>query len=138
MPIMLNCDKVEKMNPYQFESVVADLPKAMGYGESFTTKKSNDGGVDAIVNEDALGLSKIYAQAKRYADNNIVQKKAVRDFLGSLAESKTVKGIFITTSDYSDDVKILAKEHSVHLISGYELTNLMIQYNVGVSVRKTY
>lgn len=130
--------EMQKMNPYRFESVIADLLKAMGYGESFTTKKSNDGGVDAIVDEDALGLSKIYAQAKRYADNNKVQKKAIRDFLGSLAERKTAKGIFITTSDYSDDAKSLAEEHSVRLISGDELTNLMIQYNVGVSFGKTY
>jgi restriction system protein len=130
--------ELRKMNPYKFEIVVADVLKAMGYGESFITKKSNDGGVDAIVNEDALGLSKIYAQAKRYAEDNIVHKTAIRDFLGSLAENKTNKGVFITTSDYADDAKKLAENHSLILINGDKLAKLMIEYEVGVSVAKTY
>ncbi|MBP6917061.1 restriction endonuclease [Candidatus Saccharibacteria bacterium] len=126
------------MSPYDFETVVADLLKAMGYGESFTTKKSNDGGVDAIVNEDALGLSKIYAQAKRYAHNNLVQQKAIQDFLGSLVANDISKGIFITTSDFSKNAESLAKNKSVILINGDELTRLMIEYNIGVSGYKTY
>jgi restriction system protein len=129
---------MQKMDPYQFESVVADLLKKMGYGESFTTKKSNDGGVDAIVNEDALGLSKIFAQAKRYAEKNIVQQKAIRDFLGSLVANGITKGVFITTSDFSKDAEQLARNKSVVLINGDKLTEFMIQYDIGVSIHKTY
>lgn len=134
-------EELRKMDPYDFESVVADLLKAMGYGELGevkVTKKSGDEGVDAIVNEDALGLSKIFAQAKRYSVDNLVQEKAIRDFLGSLAAHSVQKGVFITTSDFSDKAIGLAKNKSVILINGDKMAELMIEYNVGVSVNKTY
>ncbi|MCL2869847.1 restriction endonuclease [Candidatus Saccharibacteria bacterium] len=130
--------ELRKMNPYQFEQVIADLLRAMGYGESFTTKKSGDGGVDAIVNEDTLGLGKIYAQAKRYADNNIVQEKAIRDFLGSLAANNIMKGVFITTSSFSDSAQKLAENKSIILIDGDKVTELMIEHNVGVAIAHNY
>jgi restriction system protein len=131
------------MDVYQFEDVVADLLKAMGYGdlgEVKVTKKSNDEGVDAIVNEDALGLSKIFAQAKRYAANNIVQKKVISDFVGALGMKNVDKGVFVTTSDFYSEAEadIKATGKSIILINGDRLTELMIENNVGVSVAYKY
>jgi len=136
-------DYLRSMDVYQFEEVVADLLGAMGYGdlgEVHVTKKSNDEGIDAIVSEDALGLSKIFAQAKRYGENNIVRKKAISDFVGALGMKNVDKGVFVTTSDFYDGVEqdVRATGKSIILINGDRLTELMIEHGVGVSVTHKY
>ena len=130
---------LKEMDPFQFEKVVKDVLKAMGYGKAHVTKKSNDGGVDAIVDEDTLGLSKIYAQAKRYTDAK-VQEKEIRHFVGAMEVENVDKGVFVTTSDYSDKARELVRRisKSIILINGDRLTELMIEYGVGVSVMDRY
>ena len=107
------------MDVYQLEEVVAALLKKMGYGDLGdvrVTKKSNDEGIDTIVNEDALGLSKIFAQAKRYGEGNIVRRKALSDFVGALGMKNVDKGVFVTTSDFYEgaqqDIKATGKSIS--------------------------
>ena len=46
----------------------------MGYGDFIETKKSNDGGIDGIINEDKLGIDKIYIQAKKYTESKVNEK----------------------------------------------------------------
>ena len=91
-------DKLHKSDPTQFEHIVADLLEKMGYGDLEVTQQSNDGGIDAIVNEDKLGLNKILVQTKRYAKENKINELQIRNFLGALATEKVQKGIFVTTS----------------------------------------
>jgi len=131
------------MDVYQFEEVVADLLKKMGYGDLGdvrVTKKSNDEGIDAIVNEDALGLSKMFAQTKRYGEGNIVRRKALSDFVGALGMKNVDKGVLVTTSDFYEgaqqDIKVTGK--SIILINGDQLADLMIEHGVGVSVVDSY
>jgi len=131
-------DQLRGMDPYKFEQVVADLLAAMGYGQTTVTKKSGDGGVDAIVDEDSLGLSRIYAQAKRYAETNVVHQQEMTNFLGAMARDNIAKGIFVTTSSFARDVKDMVAGRSIVLIDGRRLSQLLIRHNIGVAVSKTY
>lgn len=126
-------------SPAFFEQVIVDLLVAMGYGGSHKDAaaqlgRTGDGGVDGIVNEDRLGLDRIYVQAKRYAPANPVGRPDVNGFVGSLVGLGATKGVFVTTSTFSqparDYVKHLAQR--VILIDGRELADLMIEHGVGV------
>ena len=111
------------MNPYEFEKIILKLFKAMGYGDTIETPKSNDGGIDGIINQDKLGLEKIYIQAKRFNDNK-VRETDIRNFIGAMS-SDTNKGIFVTTSTF--DTKAIDKaklaHHKIKLIDKEELIN---------------
>lgn len=126
-------------SPAFFEQLIVDLLVAMGYGGSHKDAaaqlgRSGDGGVDGIINEDRLGLDRIYLQAKRYVPGNAVGRPDVNGFVGSLVGLGATKGVFVTTSTFSqparDYVKHLAQR--VILIDGQELADLMIEHGVGV------
>lgn len=131
-------DKLKDIDPYYFEKVVLLLLEKMGYGEFIETTKSNDGGIDGIINEDKLGLDKIYIQAKRYNENK-VREKDIRNFIGAMS-GDTTKGVFVTTSTF--DVSAIKKAHDAHhkiiLIDGKKLIELMYQYGVGTQVKNVY
>jgi len=131
-------DKLKELAPYFFEKVILILLKKMGYGDFIETSKSGDGGIDGIINEDKLGLEKIYTQAKRYTENK-VREKDIRNFIGAMS-GDTTKGVFITTSTFDDSAIKKAREahHSIILIDGLKLVDLMHQYNVGVQVKTVY
>lgn len=130
--------KLKTIDPYFFEKVVLRLLKKMGYGEFIETSKSNDGGIDGIINEDKLGLDKIYIQAKRFNEGK-VREKDIRNFIGAMS-GDTNKGVFVTTSEF--DEKALEKARSAHhkiiCIDGQKLVTLMHEFNVGIQVRTTY
>ncbi len=131
-------EKLKELDPYYFEKVILILLKKMGYGDFIETSKSGDGGIDGIINEDKLGLERIYTQAKRYNENK-VREKDIRNFIGAMS-GDTNKGVFITTSTFDDSACRKAKEahHSIILIDGAKLVDLMHQYNVGVQVKTMY
>ena len=131
---------LKKVSPQQFEQIVVDLMVAMGYGVGNPTQYVCDGGIDGIINEDELGLSKIYLQAKRYTDAK-VNEKEMRNFVGALATNNVVKGVFITTSCFADKAKKAAanaRGHVVRLIDGTELAELMRVHNLGARPKKNY
>ena len=137
--------KVMDQTPRFFETLVVDLLKKMGYGGSFdgstkVTPYVHDDGIDGIIYEDKLGLDKIYIQAKKYKADNTVGKPQIQQFAGALDEQKATKGVFITTSDYSKEARNYVEKLSkkIVLINGQELTRFMIEFNVGVSTKKTY
>lgn len=88
-------DKLKLIDPFYFEKVILILLKKMGYGDFIETSKTGDGGIDGIINEDKLGLDKIYIQAKRYGENK-VREKDIRNFIGAMS-GDTQKGVFVTT-----------------------------------------
>jgi restriction system protein len=130
--------KLKNIDPYFFEKVVLRLLKKMGYGEFIETSKSGDGGIDGIINEDKLGLDKIYIQAKRFNEGK-VREKDIRNFIGAMS-GDTNKGVFVTTSEF--DEKALEKARSAHhkiiCIDGLKLVTLMHEFNVGIQVKTTY
>jgi restriction system protein len=131
-------EKLKEIDPYYFEKVILILLKRMGYGDFIETSKSGDGGIDGIINEDKLGLEKIYTQAKRYNENK-VREKDIRNFIGAMS-GDTSKGVFITTSSFDASAIKKAREahHSIILIDGAKLVDLMHQYNVGIQVKTVY
>ena len=111
----------------------------MGYGELIQTSKTGDGGIDGIINQDKLGLEKIYIQAKRYSDNK-VREKDIRNFIGAMS-SDTTKGVFATTSEFDELARKKAHDahhHTIILIDGKKLVELLYQYGVGVQVQDIY
>jgi restriction system protein len=136
--------RVLDMSPNFFEKLVLDLLLNMGFGSrnkemAIVTPTSHDNGVDGIIPEDALGLDKIYIQAKRYTDNP-VSKPEIHKFIGALDEQKASKGVFITTSKFTSGAVETANKASkkIVLIDGKSLADYMIEYNVGVSEKKIY
>lgn len=136
--------RIQGAPPAFFERVVVQLLIAMGYGGSLARAgralgRSGDGGVDGVIDEDALGLDRIYVQAKRYGDDNLVGPGAIRDFFGALDQFKAGKGLFVTTSSFTPaaikTVEGLSKR--IVLIDGARLTRLMIDHGVGCRVEDT-
>lgn len=131
-------ERLKNIDPYYFEKVVLKLLKKMGYGEFKETPKSGDGGIDGIINEDKLGLDKIYIQAKRFNENK-VREKDIRNFIGAMS-GDTNKGVFVTTSlfDIGAIEKAKNAHHKIILIDGNKLVDLMHEYNVGVQIKQVY
>ena len=135
--------RIQAQDPEFFEKAVLDLLMAMGYGgaegSATRTQLSRDGGIDGIIDQDALGLSRIYVQAKRYASDNTVGRPAIQEFVGALAGNAANQGVFLTTSRFSADAQKYADQVQarVVLVDGAKLARLMIRYGVGVQVRRT-
>jgi len=128
-------DKLKVIDPFYFEKVILILLKKMGYGDFVETSKTSDGGIDGIINEDKLGLDKIYIQAKRFAENK-VREKDIRNFIGAMS-GDTNKGVFVTTSQFDKGAEEKAKNahHKIILINGSKLVDLMFENNVGVQIK---
>jgi restriction system protein len=130
--------------PAFFEHVIVSLLVRMGYGGSGSEAgrvlgKSGDDGVDGVIDQDALGLDRVYIQAKRYAVGNNIGSGAIRDFFGSLDRHKAAKGLFVTTSSFSSTARETAEFLSkrIVLIDGAQLTILMIRHNIGCRTEQT-
>jgi len=130
--------KLKTIDPYYFEKVILKLLKKMGYGDFIETSKSSDGGIDGIINEDKLGLDKIYIQAKRFTENK-VREKDIRNFIGAMS-GDTNKGVFVTTSKFDSGAELKARNahHKIILIDGNKLVDLMHDFNVGIQTKATY
>ncbi len=136
-------DKVLEGTPEFFERLIVKLFVKMGYGGSLEDAgehvgRSGDEGVDGIIKEDRLGLDLLYLQAKRYAPGNSVGRPDIQKFAGSLLGKGANKGIFVTTSCFSEQAKSYAENvpQRLVLIDGEELAGLMLEHGVGV--RKSY
>lgn len=133
-----------KCSPTFFELLIVQLMIKMGYGGSReeagrAVGRSGDGGIDGVINEDRLGLDAIYLQAKRWI--NVVGRPEIQQFVGALAGQRASKGVFITTSRFSQEARDYAASNSnykVVLIDGERLADLMIEHDLGVSVAATY
>jgi len=128
-----------------FETMVIDVLLALGYGGrrrdlSRRLGRSGDGGVDGIIHMDELGLDMIYIQAKRLKPGSTVAVSAVRDFVGSLDAQHAVKGIFVTTGEFTPAAHSLVRAVSkkVVLVDGRRLTELMVRHNVGTVAATTF
>jgi restriction system protein len=136
---------IQSNTPAFFESLVVRLLVGMGYGGSVDDISkalvggTGDGGVDGVIDQDPLGLDRIYVQAKRYADGNTVGAGAIRDFFGSLDRFKATKGLFVTASTFSSSARETAGQLSkrIVLIDGDQFTRLMIRHGIGCRIEET-
>ena len=134
-------ESVKGVSADGFERLVVRLLEEMEYGEGQRVGRSGDGGIDGIINQDPLGLEKVYIQAKRWQYQ--VGEPEIRNFSGSLHARGASKGVFITTSTFSSTASetarlISAGNQFIRLIDGRELARLMIAHNVGVITEITY
>lgn len=137
-------EALSQLSPQRFERLILDLLSAMGYGggdlrNASLTPAVGDGGIDGIINEDALGLDAVYIQAKRYTTGKVGRPDCQR-FVGALGGVSATKGVFVTTSEFSPEAQeyIRLVPHRIIMINGLTLAKLMIQHGVGVRVRTTY
>ncbi|HGO5293565.1 restriction endonuclease [Photobacterium leiognathi subsp. mandapamensis] len=136
---------IKLSEPEFFESLVVKLLLKMGYGWNQSTSGNvvggkGDEGIDGIINEDKLGLEKIYIQAKRYADNK-VSPAEIRDFIGAMAIKGARKGVFFTSSKFTEQASQHAnnaQNMTITLIDGASLTDLLVQYGLGVAIANSY
>jgi len=131
-------DRVRNATPAFFEKLIVELLLAMGYGGTSEEAgralgQTGDDGVDGVIDQDPLGVDQIFVQAKRYAEGNNIGAGAIRDFYGALSLKKAHKGIFVTTSAFSQPAVDTARGlgSRIVLIDGLQLSRLMIRYNVG-------
>jgi restriction system protein len=131
-------DRILAAPPKFFEEVIVDLFVAMGYGGTSEDPgraigRSGDDGVDGVIDQDPLGVDQIFVQAKRFQPENNVGPGAIREFFGALSLKRANKGIFVTTSNFSQAAKDTARDlgSRIVLIDGPQLARLMIRYNIG-------
>jgi restriction system protein len=137
--------RVRQASPAFFERVVVQVLISMGYGGSVAaidralTGSSGDGGIDGVIDQDPLGLDRIYVQAKRYQDRSPVGSGAIRDFLGSLDRVRATKGLFVTTSTLTASARETAEMLSkrIVLIDGAQFSKLMLLHGVGCRIEET-
>lgn len=130
-------NELKKAHWRRLETIVVELLTAMGYGDGQVTQKTNDGGLDGIIKEDKLGLDNIYVQAKRW--ENTVGRPDVMSFSGALDAKVARKGIFISTSSFTKGAEEYVERletKKIILIGGRKLAKLMIENDIGVSVKK--
>jgi restriction system protein len=132
-------ERIAQNTPSFFEQVIVDLLVAMGYGGSHKNAasqlgRSGDGGVDGVINEDRLGLDRVYVQAKRFGKGNTVGRPEVQAFVGSLVGLGATKGVFVTTSTFSPQAREFVQHLSqrIILLDGQSLAGLMVEHGVGV------
>lgn len=131
-------DMILANDSYFFEKMVVDLLLKMGYGydkdSGIVTKRTRDGGIDGIINEDALGLDTVYIQAKRYKINSKVSSNEIQQFIGAIGKHN--KGVFITTSSFTQSAELVLHDSlkNIILIDGDKLTDLMLTYGAGTTV----
>lgn len=136
-------DHVIDCHPSFFERLVVDLLLEMGYGSDELSGrvigKAHDGGIDGVIYEDKLGLSKIYIQAKRNDTGNTIGRPLLQAFVGAMQDVQ--KGVFITTSSFTKEARNYAElqqQKSLKLIDGDLLAELMIKYGIGLEKIQTY
>lgn len=137
--------RVKEMSPERFEWLVLQLMLRLGYGGGLsesgqTLGRSGDGGVDGVINQDKLGLDKVYLQAKRWKDGR-VGRPDVMAFVGALSGQGANKGVFITTSSFTEDARAYAKANlgfKISLVDGVELARMMVENDLGVSLVQRY
>jgi restriction system protein len=131
-------ETIGRGSPKFFENLVLDLLHAMGYGarrdDLQHVGRPHDEGIDGIISLDRLGLEKVFVQAKRWQGS--VGREAVQAFYGALAGQHANKGVLITTSGFTPHAVEFARSiEKIVLIDGARLTDLMMEYGVGVSHR---
>lgn len=138
--------EIWKQSPLFFEKLVVQLLEKMGYGGSLAgagtvTKQSGDEGIDGIIREDKLGFNLIYIQAKKWELDKKIGRPEIQKFVGALAGQGAVKGLFISTSQFTKESYAYAeRQHTtkVILVDGSQLTKLMVEYGLGVHTQAIY
>jgi len=136
-------DRVKQLPPEGFEQLVLRLLVGMGYGGSMAdvqgVARGADGGVDGVVNQDHLGLDRIYIQAKRWEGS--VGRPVIQGFVGALAGVGASKGVIMTTSTFAQPAQEYVRtltDRRIVLVDGQRMSELMLKHGIGVSTKQTF
>lgn len=138
-------DTIMSKSPREFEHLVVKLLSKMGYGgqvenAATVTQSSHDGGIDGVIKEDVLGFGRIYIQAKRYQKDSAISREDIQKFVGALAVAQSNKGVFITTSRFTENAKEYALglngNTNLVLIDGLQLAKYIYNYGLGIQVSR--
>lgn len=137
-------ERILQASPAFFEETIITLLVSMGYGGSRegagrAIGRSGDNGLDGVIDQDPLGLDRVYVQAKRYKPDNGVSEPDIRGFAGSLEGAKATKGVFVTTSYFTSQARAFVDKTArrIVLVDGQQLAQLMIRHDVGVRIEDT-
>lgn len=132
-------EQLHNVDPTRFEAIVVDALRGVGYGISDeVVGQSHDGGIDGIINEDILGLDRIYVQAKRWQGS--IGRPELQAFAGALQGRHATRGVFITTSTFTETAKDYATSlggAQIVLVDGERLAGLMYDHEAGVTTAET-
>jgi len=135
--------RVKQLPPEGFEQLVLRLLVGMGYGGSMAdvqgVARGADGGVDGVVNQDHLGLDRIYIQAKRWEGS--VWRPVIQNFAGALDLVGAKKGVIMTTASFSQpahECVMTIKDKRIILVDGQRMSELMLKHGIGVSTKQTF
>ncbi|MFW5933919.1 MAG: restriction endonuclease [Actinomycetota bacterium] len=136
--------RIREREPAFLEDLVLELLTSMGYGgregAAEHLGQSGDQGLDGVIRQDALGLDRVYVQAKRYAVDSPIGRPEIQAFVGALQGAQADRGIFITTSRFTNDARDYAERVSTRLvlIDGWHLGGLMVRHDIGVQAEETF
>lgn len=120
---------LQAMNPYEFQDLVADLLKAMGYHVAWISPPGKDGGVDILAYNDPLGTRppRIKVQVKRISQK--VNVEGLRSFASLIGNDDV--GLFVSTGGFTKDAEDFARaqeSRKVTLIAIDKLVDLWIAH----------
>lgn len=136
--------RIRNESPEFLERVVLQVLHGMGYGQGEEDLEhlggSGDEGVDGVINQDRLGLDQVYVQAKRYREGGTIGRPDIQAFVGALSGKGATRGVFITTSRFSQEARDFAaklSQHRIILIDGNEFSDLMLDNGIGVTTDRS-
>ena len=136
-------ERIKQLSPEGFEQLVLHILVGMGYGGSMAdvqgVAKGADGGIDGVVNQDHLGLDRIYIQAKRWEGS--VGRPVIQAFVGALAGVGASKGVIMTTSNFASPAQEYVRtltDRRIVLVDGKKMASLMMKHHIGTSIKETY
>ncbi len=121
---------LQDLSGVDFERLISALLARMGF-QAEMTKASGDGGIDivAMLDKPILGGRYLF-QCKRFAADNPVGAPTVRDFYGAVTADRAVKGVFITTSNFTVQAREFAQRVGVELIDMGLLEKLLLDHGL--------
>jgi HJR/Mrr/RecB family endonuclease len=113
-----NPKEMYQLTPRQFEEFTAELFEKKGYKVKITPE-TKDGGKDLLIlQHNVLGEFLIYTECKRYAPDNPVGVRIVRELHGTVMADQATAGIVVTSSYFSPEAKQFTEQvkHRLSLI----------------------
>ena len=121
---------LSKLTGQEFEVLISSLLVRMGFHTEMT-RATGDGGVDIIAHLDKPVVGGRYLfQCKRFAVENRIGEPAVRDFYGAVTADRAVKGILITTSEFTSQAREFGMRAGIELIGSAGLEKLLTEHGL--------
>lgn len=133
LPNLTLSEQLRKIDWFQFEQLIELIFQHRGYSVKRLGGANPDGGVDLIIESPS---EKFVVQCKHWK-KWYVGVRQIREFLGTLADTKIQNGIFITLTGYSDEAKTLADKHGIKILNELDVVKMLeesgLQYSREIS-----